>query len=140
MRDKRPVDELSIEELEQILAIRKREERQGKLKRMERAGRVVPSESAKPSTPAFPVLNFPETQPPAATPAAVSSTASSVVPTSSGSLAQPSSSPAPQFEDDARAVSDSSYKKPASANPDRFWKTFVNQSTLLVEVLAIAGL
>jgi sortase A len=135
MRDKRPVDELSIEELEHILAIRKREERQGKLKRMERAGRVVPAESAKPSAPAFPVLNFPE-----ATPAAAST---SVVPSASvAEAASPvltASGPTPQFEDDMRAVNASSYKKPA-ANPDRFWKAFVNQSTLLIEVLAIAGL
>ncbi|MBZ0286186.1 MAG: sortase, partial [Anaerolineae bacterium] len=48
--------------------------------------------------------------------------------------------PTPQFEDDARAVSASTYKKPSSANPDRFWRSFVNQSMLLVEVLAIAGL
>ena len=136
MRDKRPVDELSIDELEQILAIRKREERQGKLKRMERAGRVVPSDSAKPSAPLFPVLNFPEAQPSAASSNAVPSTA----PANSGSPSLPSNGPTPQFEDDVRTVSASSYKKPANANPDRFWSAFVNQSLLLVEVLAIAGL
>ena len=43
MRDKRPVDELSIEELERILAIRKREARQAQLHRLSMAGRrVVP--------------------------------------------------------------------------------------------------
>lgn len=41
MRDKRPVDELSIEELERILAIRKREERQKRLQRMQQSGRVI---------------------------------------------------------------------------------------------------
>ena len=41
MRDKRPVDELSIEELERILAIKKREERQKRLSRMQREGRMV---------------------------------------------------------------------------------------------------
>jgi sortase A len=41
MRDKRPVDELSIEELERILAIRKREARQQRLQRMQRDGRLV---------------------------------------------------------------------------------------------------
>ncbi|MEO8610516.1 MAG: sortase [Chloroflexota bacterium] len=137
MRDKRPVDELSIEELEHILAIRKREERQGKLKRMERAGRVVPSESAKSSAPVFPVLNFPDAQ----STAASSATASAATPSAKIDTASSlPASPTPQFEDDARAVNANSYKKPANANPDRFWKTFVNQSTLLVEVLAIAGL
>src|SRR6478672_5606748 len=41
MRDKRPVDELSIEELERILAIRKREARLSRIKRYEGTGRVV---------------------------------------------------------------------------------------------------
>lgn len=41
MPDKRPVDELGIEELEQILAIRKREERLKRLRRMEQEGRLV---------------------------------------------------------------------------------------------------
>lgn len=41
MRDKRPVDELSIEELERILAIKKREARQQRLQRMQRDGRLV---------------------------------------------------------------------------------------------------
>lgn len=41
MRDKRPVDELSIEELERILAIRKREARMQRLQRMQRDGRLV---------------------------------------------------------------------------------------------------
>src|SRR5262245_12106228 len=45
MRDKRPVDELSIEELERILAIRKREERQRQLQRMQRSGRVIPQQA-----------------------------------------------------------------------------------------------
>lgn len=41
MRDKRPVDELSIEELERILAIRKREDREKRLRRMRESGRVI---------------------------------------------------------------------------------------------------
>lgn len=48
MRDKRPVDELSIEELERILAIRKREERMKRLKRMEKVGRVIETASPQP--------------------------------------------------------------------------------------------
>jgi sortase A len=45
MRDKRPVDELSIEELERILAIRKREARQQRLQRMQRDGRLIAGET-----------------------------------------------------------------------------------------------
>lgn len=48
MRDKRPVDELSIEELERILAIKKREERQKRLSRMQREGRMVEADAAEP--------------------------------------------------------------------------------------------
>lgn len=42
MRDKRPVDELSIEELERILAIRKREARRERLRRYDDRGRRLP--------------------------------------------------------------------------------------------------
>ncbi len=42
MRDRRPVDELSIEELERILAIRKREARQARLQKLGTQGRRVP--------------------------------------------------------------------------------------------------
>ncbi len=41
MPDRRPVDELSIDELEEILAIRKREAREARLKRLRAEGRVV---------------------------------------------------------------------------------------------------
>jgi sortase A len=42
MRDKRPVDELSIEELERILAVRKRESRLARARRYGEQGRVLP--------------------------------------------------------------------------------------------------
>lgn len=41
MRDKRPVDELSIEEIEQIIAVKRREARQAQMQRMQRTGRVI---------------------------------------------------------------------------------------------------
>src|SRR5688572_4781228 len=94
MRDKRTVDELSIEELERILAIRKREERQGKMKRMERAGRVVPSESAKqPTAPDFSAI-VQQTQ----TAPAMPTVAAPAIGVNNGS------GPNPQFEDDAHAA------------------------------------
>ncbi len=119
MRDKRPVDELSIEELEHILAIRKREERQGKLKRMERAGRVVASETQKPG------FLHPSAQ-------VVQSAATQGTPTPTVAI----NTPTPQFDDEVRE----GVYRPAAANTDRFWKSFVNQSMLLLEVLAVAGL
>lgn len=125
MRDKRPVDELSIEELEHILAIRKREERLSKLKRMERAGRVVPAEPPKPTAPPFPLpTQAAEVPAPAVTAAAPPASA----------LGRNGATP--EFEDDPRGVS----YKPASANQDRFWRSFVNQTLLLIEIAAIAGL
>lgn len=48
MRDRRPVDELSIEELERILAIKKREARQNQLSRMRQSGRLVENGAAPP--------------------------------------------------------------------------------------------
>lgn len=41
MRDKRYVDELSIDELERLLVIRRREARQGRISRLRKEGRVV---------------------------------------------------------------------------------------------------
>src|SRR5215207_9360880 len=129
MRDKRTVDELSIEELERILAIRKREERQGKLKRMERAGRVVPSETAKGTTaPDFSAI-VQQTQ----TAPAMPTIAAPPIAATNGN-----NGPNPQFEDDAHAAA--TPYKPQTGNADRFWKAFVNQSLLLVEVMAIVGL
>jgi sortase A len=58
MPDRRPVDELSIDELEEILAIRKREAREARLRRLRAEGRVleVPDpasiEPEQPSAPA----------------------------------------------------------------------------------------
>lgn len=42
MRDKRSIDEISTEELERILAIRRREERMSRFRRYQEGGRVVP--------------------------------------------------------------------------------------------------
>ncbi|HRL11359.1 MAG TPA: hypothetical protein PKX07_05740, partial [Aggregatilineales bacterium] len=49
MRDRRPVDELSIEELERILAIRKREERQKRVNQLRSRGRVLEVPAAQPA-------------------------------------------------------------------------------------------
>ena len=49
MRDKRPVDELSIEELERILAIKKREARQQRLQKMQRGGRLIQNPIPEPT-------------------------------------------------------------------------------------------
>ncbi len=54
MRDKRNVDDLSIEELEIILAIKKRDARQARLRRLSQQGRLVgssPEDNRQPITP-----------------------------------------------------------------------------------------
>jgi sortase A len=52
MRDKRAVDELSVEELERILAIKRREERMQVMERMQRSGRVIEMADLAPVEPA----------------------------------------------------------------------------------------
>ncbi len=61
MADKRTVDELSIEELEQILLVRKREQRLRRLRRMEDDGRLVGMPPAPPAAP--PALPRPAVEP-----------------------------------------------------------------------------
>jgi len=134
MRDKRPVDELSIEELEKILAIRKREEREKRLDRMKRSGRVVGSEAV---TAAATASSAPIPQIPGVTVPAMPDPVASA-PTMTPVMSEPMSarvgySAAPQFEDE--------HHSPArTEDRSRFWKNFVNQSMFLVEALAVVGL
>lgn len=126
MRDKRPVDELSIEELEKIIAIKRREDRQEKLKRMQRSGRTLdaPPEPVE----VKPSQNRGKQHP--SQDAILSAAASSAM-----ALAPAREhGKAPQFEDapDDERVSD--------PDRDRFWKGFVSQALLLVEVVAVLGL
>ncbi len=124
MRDKRPVDELSIEELERILAIRKREERQQKLKRMERAGRIIPAEMPV-SAPVEPAV-------PARAPSLERVLASNPGPSSAPRPAPPPSNLTPQFEDEG----DERQREERS----RFWRGFFSQALFLVEAAAVVGL
>lgn len=124
MRDKRPVDELSIEELEKILAIRKREEREKRLDRMKRAGRVVMPEPVV-TAPAAPIPSIPGVT----VPAAPGTAAPPVEPVGRTSYSHATT---PQFEDEPPHVQ-------AEAR-SRFWKSFVNQSMFLVEAVAVVGL
>jgi sortase A len=117
MRDKRTVDELSVEELERILVIKKRQERQQKLERMQRAGRVVNPELPKPSPPNA----APNELPPILAKASATAPAPVV------------REAAPRFEDDGDLT-------PQRDRRARFWRSFTNQSLLLVEVLAVVGL
>lgn len=121
MRDKRPVDELSIEELERILAIRRREERQGRLDRMRSTGRVVSQApaGAVQHPPAAAVMERAHAPAPATAPAP---------PALNGS-----GDGQPRFDDETDDPR-------ADPERDRFWKAFVNQALLLVEIAAVVAL
>ncbi|RMG80932.1 MAG: class D sortase [Chloroflexi bacterium] len=129
MRDKRPVDELSIEELERILAIRKREERMKRLKRMERQGRVIPASEPPPAVA--------EPAPTPATPRQLDSATlvSRTVTLPEASLGEKRPA-APMFEDDA----DIDIARPRSQKQKQIWRRFVDRALLAVELLAVAGL
>ncbi|MFW5749121.1 MAG: hypothetical protein ACOCYT_05855, partial [Chloroflexota bacterium] len=62
MRDKRPVDELSVEELERILIIKKREARRAQIERIKRSGRMVEPGPAEPP-PAAATGGYPDLPP-----------------------------------------------------------------------------
>ena len=127
MRDKRPVDELSIAELERILAIRKREERQQQLRRFSEEGRRI-----RPAT-----STTPTTQPTPITPAEPS-TAAQPLPAAQAEPPQPANTnPIPHFEDDFEVP-------PAVGNipniQSAFRKQVWNRTLMLVEILAFVGI
>ena len=132
MRDKRPVDELSIEELEKILAIRKREDREKRLDRMKRSGRVVGSEAAPivATVPSAQIPQIPGVTIPAEPDVVASAPAAPVM--SEPMSARVGYASSPQFEDEDHPV--------RKAEKSRFWKNFVNQSMFLVEAIAVVGL
>jgi sortase A len=141
MRDKRSVDELSIEELERILAIRKREARQVQLRRMKRAGRVVEAhEPPAPTGRPVPAPTEPETAPNGQGPDANGSSQkpdgheNGNPPVDTRSL--PPVSAMPHFEDDVDEIDYTSERQ----TDHRAWKRFVNTTLLLVEVAAVAAL
>jgi sortase A len=134
MRDKRPVDELSIEELERILAIRKREARMQNMQRMQRDGRLVvdarptarpvdmaAASSAQPETPVS-VTASPEYAP---LPAPPVSPAAPVV-----------SSPHPQFDDEELGERN----LVRAARDPRQQRKLANRLLLGLEIVAVLGI
>ncbi|MEQ8677726.1 MAG: sortase [Aggregatilineales bacterium] len=164
MRDKRPIDELSIEELERVLAIKKREARQQQLDRMRRSGRVIEPQSPpetltaniEPEPQIVPQVIEPEPDPaPFALPfePGAETLAQTRAPKREPVKPQKATPPpmpkvrtpasrnkptgAPRFEDDplaAEAVIGQSRRRNSA------WQAFMNRSLLLVEVAAVAGL
>jgi sortase A len=130
MRDRRPVDELSIDELERVLAIRKREERMQRLERMRQNGRVV------------------ETRAPAAAPvqevAPLARMKAAAVEPSRAPVQQTTKAPAhddapmdasPRFEEDIFA--EPRYDDPVVAAKRR---SVFNRFLLGIEIIAVTGL
>ncbi len=118
MRDKRTVDELSIEELEQALAIKRRADRQKKLERMQRTGRTVDVPVAKQHPPQAAILT-----------ATTSAPAQTIIPVPAKAVDS-----LPRFED---APVD---ERVADPEREQFWKSFVNKALLLVELAAVVAL
>ncbi len=142
MRDKRPVDELSIEELERILAIRKRERRIQQLHRLSREGRrTVPSipqvEAPPVSLPETPDDFPPEVAPAARQPAPIAGDRG-------GDAGSGPAGASPLFVEDntgPRFVSEST-SDPGERNGQRspFMKRVWNRTLILVEALAFFGI
>lgn len=127
MRDKRPVDELSIEELERVLAIKKREQRQQRLERMRQTGRVVETPEAVVST----TLPTPTQAVAAPQPRPVAH-----VEAAQPQKPSPTRDAAPAFEDE-----DSVYAPPPlDPQVAARRKSIFNGFLTLIEVVAVVGL
>jgi sortase A len=136
MRDKRPVEELSIEELERVLIIRRREARQQRLERMKASGRVVEAPDGSNPPPVSPSF-APVPEPPsvAAIPAAT------ITLDALDAILERKEAP-PQFEEitiPASAAVKDEIVPVADASP-RPASRFLNRVLLLVEVAAVFGL
>src|SRR5476649_1138468 len=134
MRDKRPVDELSIQELERILAIRKREARLSQLRRYEDAGRVV-ARDRKPTSNALenadniaprPVLENTNPKPQSA------NLTEAVIPDGYYEAD-------PLFEDEFESRQPHLTRNKGSGKGNLFGKVW-NRTLLVVELAAVAGL
>lgn len=124
MTDKRSVDELTVEELERILAVKKREERQTRLQRMKQSGRVIETNPNNPPT------VFPND---------ASASNADGLPAATIELSQAAVTRrkvVPEFED---AIDRREYKKKDN-RALAIWSKFVDRSLMLVEVLAVMGL
>lgn len=123
MPDKRPVDDLTVEELERVLAVKKRAARQNRLHRMRVSGRVIETSDTAPTPIQTVEQNISDSNGlPAAT-----------VEISSDKITK--RKVVPEFED---AIDVREYKK--KSNSGRIWRMFVDRSLLLLEVGAVIGL
>jgi sortase A len=140
MRDKRPVDELTIEELERVLAMKKREERQKRMQKMRRDGRVVDNSAQPPALAEMPPAFVPPMMPaePSNSDGAPANGTNGDTPEIMPYRAEASPNGAgPSFEDEPYdPLDDFDGKK----EHERAWRRFVNGLLLVVEVCAVLGL
>ncbi len=130
MRDKRPVDELSVEELEHVLAIKRREERMQRMERMQRSGRVIETPEALSSEPTPVAVSAPEIVLPAHDPVAAA-LASLTQPVFSADSAAPVES-TPRFDERAAELPPAQRKAIKRAR-----RRVMDRVLLLVEVIAV---
>lgn len=126
MADKRTVEDLSVEELERVLAIKRREDRQARLQRMKQSGRVIETVDAPPPNPS------PVQAPPAHSDA-------SGLPAQTIEISKDAVSRrrvVPEFED---AIDRHEYQRKDS-RAGEIWRKFVDRSLLFVEMGAVIGL
>lgn len=129
MADKRSVDDLSVEELERVLAIKRRDARQEQMRRMKRTGRVIEPEQAVPPPEQIQV-------PPPVTDSQLPSETVNIPATSVEKRKAK-----PEFEDDIGTIKTSKSKTSSDADNDNvIWRRFIDISLLLVEVAAVLGL
>jgi sortase A len=128
MRDKRPVDELSIEELERVLAIKKREARLQRLAELQRRGRVIETAPASAVTLTQPTsestsVSLAKPEPPAP-----------VIPKGGSALL-------PQFEDGGAGVMfiDSAEMQRLETERRAASRRLLDRLLLLVEIAAVIG-
>lgn len=139
-RDKRPVDELTIEELERVLAIRRREAREKQMARMKKSGRVLSTEAPPPPLPSAEDKNISDiiNQQLEAIATGNKPVASAPTPIQPPPVIKTST---PRFDDDEKAINDIALLRQRQQEArDRAWRRFVNMALLLVEVAAVLGL
>ncbi|MEM6284316.1 MAG: class D sortase [Chloroflexota bacterium] len=136
MRDKRRVEDLSIEELEQVLALRRREERMKRVERMKRNGRVIETAAPPKAVPAPAQPSAP--QPAERKPAPAKKPRPRITSTGvqfvdeDGTMHPVRAQRKPRTQPRAQAPADGHAKKAA--------KRVTNSILLLVEVAAVIGL
>lgn len=131
MADKRSIDQMTVAELERALAIKRRQERQTRLQRMKDAGRII--DSNPPTPPPQPpdplsILDEMDFSDPNGLPA------QTIDLKPESRTVEPSQ---PAFDDE---VEPPAFAKRKNDADQHIWRTFVNRSMLLVEIVAVVGL